>query len=240
MNRLRLSGGKNPSANKRDRRQDASDEHLTDATARVTPFVGVTPDAPPTIEQGPPSGQDFGRLGDHVSSIVSAAEEAAVRIREEARQEAEQVREQAEKEAAARTEAARRDSDALKADAEQLRADAQKSLAEAREAGDTYVAEKGAEAEAKVREIVAAGVRRAAESNEAAERRHHALKTDLSSTEVRLRQLATGLHELAARLDTLLATPGGNGGVGGSSAGNDLSLLGALEPQPEPKKATRT
>jgi cell division septum initiation protein DivIVA len=227
--RLNFSGGK------RDQRQGRAAEKTAHASAPVAPVVGSTPDAPPMVEQSPPTGRDFDRLGDHVSSILSAAEEAAIRIQEEARQEAERVREQAQKEAAASAEAARQDTDAIRADAERLRADAKESTTEARQAADTYAANKRADAETKAREFLAKAERQAAASDKDAERRQRALKTDISLTEERLRQLATGLRELATRLDKLVAAPIGEGG--GSGVADEGSLLAAVR-SPREKATT--
>ena len=228
MARLNFSGGK------RDQRHGRTEEKTIDTGARVDPVVAPRQDAPPTVEPNVPTGGDFDRLGDHVSSILSAAEEAATRIQDEARQEAERVREQAQKEAAASAEAARQETASIKANVERLRADTEESATRAREAADRYAAKTRAEAEAKAQEIVASAERQAVVADKNAERRHRALKTDISLSEDRLRQLATGLHELATRLDKLVAEPTGDGD--GSAAGNDGSLLSAIGSR-EPKKA---
>jgi len=231
--RLRFRGGK------RDRGQEPAADKLTDAGARVAPFVESTPGAALTVEQSVPTGRDLDRLGDHVSSIVSAAETAAVRIQEEARQEAERVREQEQKEGAARAEAAREDADAIWADAERLRTEAEESTTQTRQAADTYAADTRAEAEAQARKLLTAAERQAAESKDADERRQHALKADISLSEDRLRQLATGLRELAARLDKLLATSMGDGDEDDFNARDEDSLLVAAGSPREAQKATR-
>jgi hypothetical protein len=237
MDRLRLGGGLTRSAKQRDQKQEPAAEQMTDAGARVAPFIGSSSDAPPLGEQNPPTGQDFERLGDHVGSILSAAEEAAVRIREEAQQEAERVRERAANEAAAHAEAARQEADAIKADAERLRAEAEESTTQTRQAADTYAADRRAEAEAVAQELLAAAERQAMASNEKAERRQHALETYIARTEDRLLELASGLHELAARLDELLAVPIGEGD-GASAEGDESSLLAALEVPRETQATT--
>jgi uncharacterized phage infection (PIP) family protein YhgE len=238
MGRLRLSRGKSLSAKKLDKEQEPTVGQTTDAGARIAPFIESTSDAPPIVEESLPARRDFDRLGDHVSSILSTAEEAAARIQEEARQEAERLREQAQNDAAACVEAARQGADSIMADAERLRADAEESTTEARQAADTYAADRRAEAEAQAREVLATAEREAATSSQDAERRQHALKTDVSLAEDRLRQLATGLHELAARLDKLLATPMGDDDGRGFSAGDEDSLLVAMSPTRETQEVT--
>jgi hypothetical protein len=147
-------------------------------------------------------------VGSHVGAVLSAAEEAAARIHEEARRDAERLRQQAQKEAAARSEAAREDADATRAEAERLRSEAEEWSKQARTAAEAFATDRRAEAEAEARRIVSAAERQATSFSEEAERRQQALKMDVSLAEDRLRQLSTGLHDLAARLDNLL-TPAG-------------------------------
>jgi hypothetical protein len=143
----------------------------------------------------------------HISSVLSAAEEAAVLIQEEARQEADRVRQHAQRQAAASVEAAREDAEAARVQAERLRFEAGELNQQARAAAEKHVAERLAEVEAQAREILSAAERQAASSREDEERRRQALTEDVSLAENRLRQLSTGLHGLAARLDDLLSTP---------------------------------
>lgn len=206
---------------------------------RVTRHVSTAQGAPPDSGSSLPTGEesDFDRLGDHVSSILGAAKEAAVRIQEDARQEAERVREQAQKEATARAEAAREDADAMRAEAERLRSDAEELAKQARTAAENYAADRRSEAEAEARKIVSAAERQTASFSKDAERRQKALKMDISLAEDRLRQLATGLHDLAGRLDKLLSTPF-QGEEGDLAAAHDDSLIDALGPSRETDEAT--
>ena len=176
-------------------------------------------------------------VGSHISSVLSAAEDAAARIHEEARRDAERVRQQAQKEAAARAEAAREDADATRVEAERLRSEAEEWSKQARTAAETYSADRRAHAEAEARKIVSAAERQAASLGEEAERRQHALKMDISLAEDRLRQLSTGLNDLAARLDNLLTAPS-------PAETRDLppaepTLIEALGPSREAEEATR-
>ena len=60
---------------------------------------------------------------------------------------------------------------------------------------------------------------------------------DISLAEDRLRTLATGLHELAGRLDTLLSTPI-HGRQHALAEEDDESLVDALAPSRETEEAT--
>ena len=220
--RLRFRGGK------RDRGQEPAADKLTDAGARVAPFVESTPGAALTVEQSVPTGRDLDRLGDHVSSIVSAAETAAVRIQEEARQEAERVREQEQKEGAARAEAAREDADATRTEAKRLRSETEDWTKQTRTAAEKYAADRRSEAETEARTILTAAELQAAAFGKDAERRQQALKMDISLAEDRLRQLASGLHDLAARLDKLLSRPFAEAEQSELSTRENDSLIDAL------------
>jgi len=204
---------------------------------RVAESPGTGPGARSDSEQNPATGVeiDVAHLGAHVQSVLSAAEKAAVRIQEEAREEAERVREQAKREAAARAEAARHDADAAKAEAERLRSEAAEWSEQARTAAESNATGRRAEAEAESRQILLAAEQQAASLKKDAERRNHTLGVDIALAEGRLRELATALHELAERLDNLLLGPSGEEEAGDRAAGNDDSLVDALTPSPSSK-----
>jgi hypothetical protein len=204
---------------------------------RESPETG--PGARSDSEQSRATGVDIdiAHLGTHVQSVLSAAEKASVRIQEEAREEAERVREQARREAAARAEAARHDADAAKAEAERLRSEAAEWSEQARTAAENNASERRAEADAESREILLAAERQAISLKKEAERRNHALGVDIALAESRLRELATGLHELADQLDNLLLMPSGEEEEGDLAAGSDVSLVDALTPSPSSEEA---
>jgi hypothetical protein len=145
------------------------------------------------------------KVGDHISSVLSAAEEAAVRIHQEARQSAELLQQEAQERAASCVEAAHREAEATRAEAERLRSEADEWSRAARAAAEEEAVSRRAEAEAEARRILTEADREAASMSFEAERRHEALKTDIKLAEDRLRQLSTGLQKLAARLDSLLS-----------------------------------
>jgi cell division septum initiation protein DivIVA len=184
-------------------------------------------DHPPrSADPSPPSAVDekqgdFERLGTHVGTVLSAAEEAAARIKQEAQLEAKRVREHADTEAGARVMAARDEAEATKAEVERLRAEAAEWANQARAAAEAYSADRRAEAEAEGAKIVATAERQGVALRQEAERRRQALELDISLAESRLRELVSGLHDLAERLDKLLSTP---------AVTEDDSLIDALAP----------
>jgi hypothetical protein len=188
----------------------------------------------PVQEEQPARAAD---VSTHISAVLSAAEEAAVLIQAEARQEADRVRQHAQKEAATSVEAARQDAEAASVQAERLRFEADELTKQARAAAEKHAAERLAEAEAEAREIVSAADRQAASSREDEERRRQALKEDVSLAENRLRQLSTGLHSLAARLDDLLSTPLETEAKD-QAAREDDALVDALGPSRNVEEAT--
>ena len=234
MGKLRLTGSRDRNANKKDEeeREAMTDENL-DTGARVASYLGTAADRPPESERMPPLGSDFDRLGGHVSSVLAAAEEAAVLIQEEARQEAERVREQAENEATARAEATREDADATRAEAKRVRSETEEWTKQTRTAAEKYAADRRSEAEAEARTILTAAELQAAAFGKDAERRQQTLKMDISLAEDRLRQLASGLHDLAARLDKLLSKPFAEAEQREPTARENDSLIDALGPSQE-------
>jgi hypothetical protein len=206
---------------------------------RVTRSVETAPSAPSDSEQSRVTEGEINiaHLGTHLQSVLSAAEEAAVRIQEEAREEAERMRQHAKSEAAACAESARHEADAAKAEAQRLRSDAEKWCEEARTAAENNASDRRAEAEVEAREILMAAERQTASLKQEAERRYKTLTMDIGLAEDRLRELATALHDLAERLDNLLLGPSGEEEEGDLAVGSDDSLVDALAPSPSSEEA---
>jgi hypothetical protein len=186
-----------------------------------------------TTPQTPaPDPDSFERFGEHVSSVLTAAREAATRIEHEAREEAERIRGQAKAEAVSRVEAAREEVDATRAEAQLFRSESEEWAKQTRSEAEAYAAEQRSEAQTKAKSIVVEAERHAVAMGEEAKRREQALKMDISLAEDRLRQLALGLHEVAARLDGLLGSPAQ------SPEGDESSLAEALAPSRETEDVT--
>lgn len=134
------------------------------------------PDLPPAAESELP------RVGEHVASVLQAAEDAAARLVEEAEARAKAIVEEAE------TAAAR-----LRLEGEQAHSEAIVAAGELRNAADEHAARIRAEAE---QDAETFGERAAAQ--------HEDLLNDMAIAEDRLRRLVDGLHEVADHLNGLL------------------------------------
>jgi F0F1-type ATP synthase membrane subunit b/b' len=147
---------------------------------------------------------DYGKLGEHVTSVLEAARTAAAKIRDDAREDAQRVAERTKKAAAETVETARREADKASAEAEQLRVEVERESRETRQRANDYLAEKRQVAEAEASEILTRAKREASEHTRAAQERGSALGKNVALTEERLRQLVGGLHDLAGRLEELV------------------------------------
>jgi F0F1-type ATP synthase membrane subunit b/b' len=140
---------------------------------------------------------DYGKLGEHVTSVLEAANAAAAKIRDEARASAERLAERTRNEATALLEEAG-------VETEHLRAETEKEIRETRQRANDYAAEKRREAEGEAAAIVARAKREASEHTNAAQERGSALASNVALSEERLRQLVGGLRDLAGRLEELV------------------------------------
>jgi hypothetical protein len=147
---------------------------------------------------------DFGKLGEHVTSVLEAANKAAAKIREEARTNAERVAERSQSEASGLLETARGQAEKLTRESERLRAKAEKQSREVSRDAEAHAAEKRREAETEAAGILSRARRDAREHTRAAQERHSVLAKDVALSEERLRQLVGGLRNLAGRLEELV------------------------------------
>ncbi len=120
----------------------------------------------------------YAQFGEHLSSVLQAANEAAKKLEDDARTEAERLRTEAENES------------------RQTRKQAEK-----------YAAEKRRDAEAKAADIVSRAEKAAKTRSIAAEERSRELESNVELAEARLQQLATGLVDTASRLEGLIERP---------------------------------
>jgi len=147
---------------------------------------------------------DYGKLGEHVTSVLEAANAAAAKIRDEARAGAERLAERTRNEATALLEKAGQEADKVSLETEHLRAETEKEVRETRQRANDYAAEKRREAEGEAAAIVARAEREASEHTNAAQERGSALASNVALSEERLRQLVGGLRDLAGRLEELV------------------------------------
>ena len=128
---------------------------------------------------------DYGKVGEHVASMLESARAAAVKIQAEAREEARRITEHTRDEAAEVLAGARSRASRLEAEAAQLHAEA-------------------AEAVSRAQHIVR-------EQSRSAEGRRVALDDNVTLAEERLGQLVGALRELANRLEDVLEQRQPNG-----------------------------
>jgi len=147
---------------------------------------------------------DYGKLGEHVSSVLEAANKAAEKIQEDARTNAERVAKHSQSEASALLEQARGHAEKLSLESERLCAEAKKESREMTRSAEAYVAEKRREAEAEATGILSRARREASEHTRAADERRSALAKDVALSEERLGQLVGGLRNLAVQLEELV------------------------------------
>jgi hypothetical protein len=177
------------------------------------------------------------RFGEYAGSVLSAAKAAAVRIEEEARHEAKRVRDLAHKKATEQLDAARVEANTTRAEAERLRLEAENWNKQTRMAAESSAAGRRATADAAANDTRSAAEREAASFSENTQRRRQALEMDISLAEDRLRQLATGIRELAGGLDALLSTPV-HGQQGAVALTDENSRVDAPGPAREAAEAT--
>jgi len=161
----------------------------------------VVPTAAPERE----APTDYGSLSTHVASVLEAAEQAGERLREEARADAEHVRQLAQQEAAAKITEASQEASKILHEAEGLRSEAGNTSAVTRERADEYAAKRRKDADDEARKVLETAEQIASRQHSEMAEREQALGVRLEFTEKRLRDLVSGLRELAAHLEGLLA-----------------------------------
>jgi type IV secretory pathway VirB10-like protein len=124
---------------------------------------------------------DYTKLGEHVASVVKAAEVAAERIREEANREAATTL----------------------SEADRVRAETEEATKRMREGAAAVVEAKRREAEAEAATVIASAKSVEARKAKAAEERLATLQEHIELTEKRLNQLAGGLRNVAVQLEAL-------------------------------------
>ena len=174
--------------------------HEGNAKKRPPEAVPRTADA---AEEAEPL-MDYGKLGEHVTSVLEAANKAAAKIQEDARANAERVTTQSQSEASALLEQARGHAEKLSRESERLSAGAKQESRELARQAEADAAEKRREAEAEATGILSRARREASEHTRAAQERRSALAKDVALSEERLGQLVGGLRNLAAQLEGLL------------------------------------
>ncbi|MDQ2943809.1 MAG: hypothetical protein M3R21_09110 [Candidatus Dormibacteraeota bacterium] len=146
---------------------------------------------------------DYTKLGEHVASVVRAAEVAAERIREEAETDAERLREHSQQQATTRLDEANREAGKTLSEADRVRAEAEEAAKVMREGAAAHAEEKRRAAEAEAAKVIAAAKHIETREEQAAEEHLRTLQQHVELTEKRLNQLVGGLREVAVQLEDL-------------------------------------
>ena len=162
---------------------------------------------------------DYAQFGEHLSSVLQAANEAAKKLEDDARTEAERLRERTQSQAASTLDSARQESEKLLAEAERQRTEAENEINQTRKQAETYAAEKLRDAEAQAADIVSRAEEVAKTRSIAAEKRSRELEANVELAEERLQQLATGLVDFASRLEGFIERPVAH--VGGEKSASE-------------------
>jgi hypothetical protein len=171
-----------------------------EAPREQEPALAATQAAPP-VEPETPS---YRQVGDEVTAILAAAEQAAVQIREAAVQEAERT-----------SSAAKQEAVAIAAEAQSRRAEADRYSEETRASADTYAdetrrraddeAERAvSQAEERARQIRADADQKASEVEAEAARRRDALERGLEGLEERVESMLGAFRRGTSELEELL------------------------------------
>jgi hypothetical protein len=200
----------------RTRRTDDGDEPAAE-TEWVSTGPGiyqpVTDTAGAEVARTEPSGEappfetlaaEPGRLGEHVASIVAAAEAAADKIRAEAGRGAEQTRSETARLVKEMRTRVTEETEAERAEARRMVEEAKAAAEEIRAEADGYADGRRREADARAAQTVRDAEERAAAIAGTAGERNRVLLTNVAASEVRLRELAESLRTVASSLDEIV------------------------------------
>jgi hypothetical protein len=157
--------------------------------------------------QGEPGGggaPDFAGVGEHVTSVLAAAEAAATKLRAAAEEEAWGMIHNAERQAQETREQAREESETVRASAQQILDEAEAASSDVRAQADRYAEERRREADTQAAKAVLEAERKAASIADTSKERHRVVLSNIATSEARLRDLAKSLRGVASALDTVV------------------------------------
>src|SRR6266852_1438130 len=193
----------------------------TEPSASPEPVPAAVSDEAPTSPQS--HAVDLSLVGEHVATVLRAAETSANKIREQAEQERDQIHLQASQKAEETFAAAARAKQVAEADAQRVADEAKAAAQTLRAEAERYAEERRRDADIQAAVVIRDGEERAASTGDLARSRHAVLLADLAATEARMRDLVTGLRGVAARLDEVL-----DGGTAGEPSLGGASLDATL------------
>jgi vacuolar-type H+-ATPase subunit H len=161
---------------------------------------------------------DYEELGEHVASVLKAAELAA-----------QEIRTRAENEAMAQVSEAGRQAGTMLHEAEGLRAETEEANRAMREQAESYAEKTRRDADAEASNVLQAAEQAVVTRASDDEARQTALHEDIERTERRLTELVSGLRDLAERLEELVSADQPDADeVDQRSGGDDASLDASL------------
>ena len=208
--------------------QDAVEPSPDSPPAQVNEYTESTGGDADVVQEIAPAGDRidartvapaYAQFGEHLSSVLQAANEAAKKLEDDARAEAERLRKRTQSQAASTLDSARQESEKLLAEAERQRTEAENEINQTRKQAETYAAEKLRDAEAQAADIVSRAEEVAKTRSIAAEKRSRELEANVELAEERLQQLATGLVDFASRLEGFIERPVAH--VGGEKSASE-------------------
>jgi hypothetical protein len=181
-------------------------------------------------------------IGDQVTAILSSAKQAAVELRESARQEAERIRDEAKQLAASALDGTKRHAERRREESDKLRAEAEAYSKTTRDAADQDALElrrkteeeagkRRSETEQEAREIHRAARQKAAELTAESLQRQKVLVAEAERSEARLQQLLGVLRAMASQLEELVEPERAAAPVAAGQAAAEEPLDEALKPQ---------
>jgi hypothetical protein len=169
-------------------------------------------------------GLDMAGVGEHVASVLAAADAAAQMIRLEAEQDAKEVGQEAALDANDIRARATEEAQTERAATGRLVDEAEAASQRVRSDADQYAKERRREADVRAAQTVRDAERRAASIADTSGERHRVLLANIAESETRLRDLANSLRGAAASLDNVIGDleaaeldnddTGGEGGTG--------------------------
>jgi len=181
-------------------RYERNDKHGDDpAPEEMTAREGV-----PVATEDVAAAPGLSDVGEHITSVLAAAEAAAAKLRAEAAQDAKAVVEEAKRRAEGMISRAREESESTRASAQHTLGEAEAASRDLRSDADRYATNRRREADEQATQIVVEAERNAAVVAETAKERHRVVLTNIATSEARLRDLAKSLRGVASALDKVV------------------------------------
>jgi hypothetical protein len=158
----------------------------------------------PQRESTPAPAVTAENIGEHVSSVLQSAQQAARTIQDDARREAASLVKRARREADETRARASTEATAKSSDAEGALQSAREQANQTRRDADAYAQRRRQEAEQQAAAALSDAKAEASSIQEAAKKRHEELLSNLAMTEDRLNVLSTALKNVARELDELV------------------------------------